>query len=170
MTAEKNVQRILVISDTHHHAVKVSRIMKSEKSFDLCLVLGDVVGQLKEIQDTVGCTVIAVKGNCDHESGTNYTEIYELGSHRIFMTHGHRYDVSYDLETLKSVARECECDIALYGHTHRPYYKKFSDGLILANPGSLGNPRQFPAQPSYMVIEYEPDSEKIRFYQRFLEW
>ena len=170
MPSDNNVQRILVVSDTHHRAFKMTAVMKREKHFDLCFMLGDVVGQMKEIRDAVKCPVVAVKGNCDYDSKANFTEIYELGSHRIFMTHGHKYDVGYDLETLKSVARECECDIALYGHTHVPYYKKFSDGLIVANPGSLGNPRQFPAQPSYMFIEYEPDTEKVRFHQRFIEW
>ena len=58
-----------------------------------------------------------------------------IGGYHIFITHGHGYYVSMGEERLKQEARGRGADIAMYGHTHRPFYEKEKD-LITLNPGS----------------------------------
>ena len=47
-----------------------------------------------------------------------------IGGYHIFITHGHGYYVSMGEERLKQEARGRGADIAMYGHTHRPFYEK----------------------------------------------
>jgi hypothetical protein len=58
------------------------------------------------------------------------------------------------------------CDIAMYGHTHRPFLDTI-DGVTILNPGSLSYPRQSGHQPSYMVMEMDDDG-KCQFRLYFL--
>ena len=39
---------------------------------------------------------------------------------------------------IKRAAKENNCNIALFGHTHEKYYS-YEDGLHLFNPGSIGS-------------------------------
>ena len=80
----------------------------------------------------------------------------ELGNHRILLTHGHYYNVSLGVEGLREEAIERGCDIAMYGHTHRPYLEQGGKVTIL-NPGSLSYPRQEGHRPSYMIMELDKD-------------
>ena len=58
-------------------------------------------------------------------------------------------------------ARAAGYDIAMFGHTHRPFLevnqKPGEKDLIVLNPGSLSYPRQEGHKPSY--IRMELDSE-----------
>ena len=69
----------------------------------------------------------------------------------MWITHGHRYGVSFDTEEIKEEARILGADIVMFGHTHRPYLDEEED-LITLNPGSMTYPRQSGRQPSYMVM------------------
>ena len=68
----------------------------------------------------------------------------------------HYYNVSLGVEVLRQEAIERNCDIAMYGHTHRPFLEVGKDVTIL-NPGSLSYPRQEGRKPSYMVMEMDED-------------
>ena len=76
-----------------------------------------------------------VRGNNDFFSGLPGEEEFMIGGYHIFITHGHGYYVSMGEERLKQEARGRGADIAMYGHTHRPFYEKEKD-LITLNPGS----------------------------------
>lgn len=67
------------------------------------------------------------------------------------LTHGHYYNVSLGVETLREEAIERGCDIAMYGHTHRPYLEQGGKVTIL-NPGSLSYPR--PGRPQTLLHDY----------------
>jgi len=70
-------------------------------------------------------------------------------------------------ERLKREARGRGADIAMYGHTHKPFYEKEED-LITLNPGSLCYPRQPGRKPSYMVMNISED-RKLEITQKYLE-
>ena len=82
----------------------------------------------------------------------------ELGNHRILLTHGHYYNVSLGVEGLREEAIERGCDIAMYGHTHRPYLEQGGKVTNL-NPGSLSYPRQDGHKPSFMLMEIDKEGE-----------
>ena len=79
--------------------------------------------------------------------------IVELCGKRIFITHGHRYDVNYSLMKLAYTALENGADICIYGHTHIPHLERYRDMYIL-NPGSLSRPRGGSGE-SYAVIDID---------------
>lgn len=63
-------------------------------------------------------------------------------------------------------AKSRGCDIAMYGHTHRPFLDVI-DGVTVLNPGSLSYPRQEGRRPSYMIIHVDADG-KMDYQQKYL--
>lgn len=59
---------------------------------------------------------------------------------------------------LKQYALENGIDIAMYGHTHRPYIEIDEDITIL-NPGSLSYPRQEGRKPTFLLMEIDDMGE-----------
>jgi len=99
-----------------------------------------------------------VAGNNDFFSDARPEEVFEIGSHRVLLTHGHHYYISMGNELVKDEARSRGCDIVMYGHTHRPVIDKDGD-VIAINPGSLTYPRQEGRKPSYIIIETDENDE-----------
>jgi len=91
-----------------------------------------------------------VRGNCDY-SGCPYDKLLTLGGKRIFITHGHKYNVKTDYLRLVYAAMSREADACFFGHSHEPalFYEK---GILFMNPGSISQPRGMP-QPSYGLAE-----------------
>ena len=130
--------KVLIVSDTHRKDDNLERIIEEEAPFDMLIQLE------------------MVKGNNDFFSVLEREIELELGNHRILLTHGHYYNVSLGVEGLREEAIERGCDIAMYGHTHRPYLEQGGKVTIL-NPGSLSYPRQEGHRPSYMIMELDKD-------------
>ncbi|MEL3912742.1 metallophosphoesterase [Treponema pedis] len=59
---------------------------------------------------------------------------------KILLTHGHEFFVDYEFNTIGSFAKQNNCSIAIYGHTHFPLVEKIN-GIFLINPGSVSRPR-----------------------------
>ncbi len=49
-------------------------------------------------------------------------------------------------------------DIAMFGHTHRPFLD-YSKGITMLNPGSVSYPRQDGHEPSYALMEIDSSGE-----------
>lgn len=156
-------KRILIVSDTHTRPERLYDCIDQDGPFDLMLHMGDMTGSEDYIKEIMGCPIQAVRGNCDYRSDWPVETLIEAGDHLIFMTHGHMYSVNFGLEELEAAARDYGADIAMYGHTHVPYYEELEDGMIILNPGSLGNPRQTPRIPTYMVMTVNEETGEIRF-------
>ena len=80
-----------------------------------------------------------VKGNCDF-GGAEAEELVQILGHKILLTHGHNYGVKYSIDRLCYAAEEKQAEAAFFGHTHRPLVDYYH-GILLFNPGSLGEPR-----------------------------
>ena len=76
----------------------------------------------------------------------------------VFLTHGHRYQVNFGIQTLKEAALLRGADIAMYGHTHVPIINQGRDVTIL-NPGSLTLPRQDGFARTYILMEIDREGE-----------
>ncbi len=145
--------KILIVSDTHRKDDNLRRVIEEETPLDMLIHLGDVEGTEYEIPGWVneGCQLEIVRGNNDFFSTLEREIELEVGPHRILLTHGHYYNVSLGVEGLRQEALERGCDIAMYGHTHRPFLDIRPEITVL-NPGSLSYPRQEGRLPSYMIM------------------
>lgn len=160
--------KILIVSDTHRNDSNLKKVIAQELPLGMLIHLGDAEGSEHMIADWVNpeCRMEMVLGNNDFFSLLDREREIELGRHRALLTHGHYYGVSMGPEGLADEARSRSCDIAMYGHTHRPFYEVI-EGVTVLNPGSLSYPRQEGRRPSYIVAEMSSDGE-ICFEQRYL--
>lgn len=74
------------------------------------------------------------------------------------MEHSHHCSYFNREEHLVDIAKENECDIVCFGHTHCSYFEKI-DGVYLLNPGSTTFPRDG-NPPSYAILDIEEDYVK----------
>lgn len=149
--------RVLVVSDSHGRNGNLLLVMDRVKP-DLILHLGDSEDDEDLIMAEAQCPVIILCGNCDYSRYLPDEEVVTLGSHRVFLAHGHRHNVRFDLETLAEAALEQNCDVAIYGHTHMPEMEE-EQGVTIYNPGSISLPRQAGHKPSFMVLDVDSEGE-----------
>lgn len=144
--------RIIVISDTHGSFNVLNDIIDDRKDEATCFIhLGDGCKEVEDIKFLhPDITLYAVRGNCDTDMTLPIYLDIKIGGKTIFMTHGHGFDVKYNLDTFKKYARNFNADIALYGHTHVGY-QEYDNGLYILNPGSARLPRD--SKRSYGVID-----------------
>ena len=147
--------KVLVVSDTHGQSREIREVFKKTRPFDYLIHCGDTEGLEDQIMRDAACPCTIVRGNNDFFSDTKKEEIVELGKIRIFVTHGHHFGVSMGTEMLRDEAKDRGCNVAMYGHTHRPYLDQSDPMLTVLNPGSLAYPRQEGREPSYIVIDID---------------
>ncbi len=149
--------KILVVSDTHGKNKKlIDRVKKMDKP-DLLLHLGDYIGDGLIIAKALGITPIIVMGNGDHpSSGFKEEKVLEIKGKKIYLTHGHRLGVGFNLKRILYRARELGVDIALYGHTHVPLIERLDD-IILMNPGSASYPRGSSDKKTFGIIQIDKE-------------
>ena len=151
--------KILIISDTHGRQSNLKKVLEREGRPDHVLHLGDVEHAEERIIRMVGCPVDMVAGNCDYFSDLPSVKIVELDGCRIMMTHGHYYFVSVGVADLADAAKENNCDVVMFGHTHKPLFNEDDDKITILNPGSLSYPRQEGRKPSYIMMETYGDGK-----------
>lgn len=152
--------RIFVVSDTHGRINLFVNYAKTLEKPDLIIHLGDNVEDAYEIEKEMGVETIVVKGNCDFVSNNIDSEkLLIIKDKKIFMTHGHRYNVKYGVSEIFQKAKEVNADLVLFGHTHSPFIKNEECGIIIMNPGSPTLPREFSGY-SFGIVEIK-DKIKI---------
>lgn len=163
------MMKILIVSDTHRYDENLKRVLKDTAPIDMLIHLGDAEGSELYIPEWVnpGCEIQMVRGNNDFFSALDREREIQIGRYKVLLTHGHYYSVSLGAEQLTIDARARDFDIAMFGHTHRPYFDD-SAGIIVLNPGSLSYPRQEGRHPSYMIMELD-DKGDARFTQHYLD-
>ena len=163
--------KILVVSDTHRKDDNLKLVLSEECPLDMLIHLGDAEGSEHFIPDWVNpeCRMEMVLGNNDFFSRLDREREIDIAGHKAFITHGHYYGVSMGPEGPEGLVDEAKsrgCDIAMYGHTHRPFLDVI-DGVTVLNPGSLSYPRQEGRRPSYMIIHVDADG-KMDYQQKYL--
>ena len=147
--------RILIVSDTHgdrkYLAEAIDRVQPDELWH-----LGDSEGDRDWIERYSGCPVRIVRGNMDTDNSIPYDLIFDIPCHKVFMTHGHRYGVTQDLDSLKNAAKNNNCDIILFGHIHIPVLISPDGANVpwIVNPGSIARPRQDGREHTYIVLTF----------------
>lgn len=139
------METILVLSDIHGGVRRAIEVAKKHPDIQTVFYLGDGCRHLDALRPLMpNAAFVAVRGNCDtFLDGVDEAEVtLEICGHRIFLCHGHTRGVKYGLGGLLSAAKEKNCDIALYGHTHIAHEEYDSDsGIYMFNPGSVGEAR-----------------------------
>lgn len=144
--------RILVMSDSHGREEYTYTVISENMDSDVIVHLGDGENDVDGTQ-LASAKIFKVRGNCDFFSSLNSALIESIGGYRFLMTHGHDFNVKQGIGGYLSYAKSHECNVALYGHTHVPFYEE-RDGVHLFNPGAVKDGR-------YGIIEIIGD--KISF-------
>lgn len=152
--------RLAVFSDSHN----ITSLLKEgieevykRKKVDMFIFLGDGLGDFYALRSFMlslnpEAQIVAIRGNNDmlHTNDVD-DRVLSINGVNLFLTHGHKCLVKISTHYLAKEARERNCAIALYGHTHT---KDISDkgGVWLMNPGSTNF-----MHPSALVIDIEDD-------------
>ena len=156
--------------DTHRQRYgqekNLEEVLKKEEPIDALIHLGDLEGGEDFISTHVKCPVYLVSGNNDFFCSLPREREITLGKYKVLITHGHYYYVSLGVEELRRQAVARGYQVAMFGHTHKPYLET-KDGITILNPGSLSYPRQEGRRPSYMIMDIDEAGE-AHYTQKYL--
>lgn len=116
--------KYLILSDSHHRNDFVKYLVNYYKGYSV-IHLGDKQMEVNGIN---------IRGNCD-DFGED-EKIIEIDNFKVLLTHGNYYQVKYTFNYLVDRTKELNCDIVLFGHTHKQIDMKI-DNIRLINPGAL---------------------------------
>ena len=148
------MKRLIVVSDSHGNAKAVEKLLPLIKENHYFVHLGDGLSDLRSVLEEFPKKTHFCLGNCDFYGGVSDEEILEVEGVKIFYCHGHRYGVKSGLGALAKRAKELNCQLALYGHTHQAGIAEI-DGVTLVNPGSLRYSFNEGGSYAYIVINGE---------------
>lgn len=133
--------KIAVVSDTHGTLDTTLDTLNKIDDIGLILHLGDYVKDARKIKQETGIETVYIRGNCDYlEFGIEEDKVLDIEGKKIFMTHGHKYDVKCGVNKVFYRGKELGADIILFGHSHIAMMIEHEDILFL-NPGSPDTPR-----------------------------
>jgi putative phosphoesterase len=149
--------KVCVMSDSHGNRDAVAGILKRERP-DVAIHAGDFAIDLLELsrEQAPINRAIAVSGNCDLPGAADWDQLIAVGSFRLFLTHGHRYQVKQGYLNLVLKGQEVGADLVVFGHTHTSALF-IEAGKLFLNPGSVSQPRGYKT-PTYVVMEWQESS------------
>lgn len=146
-----------IISDTHGSHSAIEQAVRALPDADCWLHVGDCSQDAQWLRQITHVPVYTARGNCDgYIADAKIDEYRELGGKRVWLTHGHHYDVKYGLRELVYWAEQYEADIVVFGHTHIPTIES-SGGKYFVNPGSA----RYTKTCAKIVIENETVTAEI---------
>jgi len=138
---------IVAFSDSHGVEIP-QKLLNIIKENNYVFFLGDGIQKLGDV--LFHKNLYIVNGNCDYPTFKD-EEILEIDGLRILLTHGHKYHVKSSLLSLKLHAKELNCDVVFYGHTHFPQIVE-DEGITFICPGSTGESYYGDPTYAYCVI------------------
>lgn len=143
------MKKVVVLSDTH--GLLRDEVKELLKKADYIIHGGDIntqkiVDELKSYAE-----LFIVRGNNDKEwaeylPNSLYVTIEGV---KFFVVHNKK-DIPKDIE---------DVDVIVYGHSHK-YYEKYTDGVLMLNPGSCGK-RRFDQEITLCTMEIENKEYKL---------
>lgn len=135
--------KFLVISDIHDNLVNLEKCVNWGMGEGIrdAICCGDVVNS-----DTLAYlaenfkTIYLVRGNLeiyDEAEIKKYKNINYLGRFGVFELDNRVIGLCHEPWYIKNVLEIKPCQLVFCGHTHKPWLEE-KDGLITANPGTLG--------------------------------
>ena len=89
-----------VVSDSHGDIESLKAMLRYPEAAqaEMWLHAGDYAADADALEELTGKRVARVLGNCDLPMDGTYDEtVVEVGGHRIFLTHGHLFNVRFDI-------------------------------------------------------------------------
>jgi putative phosphoesterase len=86
---------------------------------------------------------------------------FELAGQRVRLVHGSPRKVNEYLfedkpaKTFERIAAGADCDVLVFGHTHKPWVHEYDD-VLFVNCGSVGKPKDGDARGSFAVLSATP--------------
>ncbi len=129
--------KILVVSDSHGSYWRLREAIENEPNAKIVFFLGDGERDIEKATEEYPEKFFhKVQGNCDWGSMLPLSVLDEIEGKRIYACHGHSHLVKHGTGNLIAAAKQLNCAVALYGHTHTPC-AEYADGVLLFNPGSI---------------------------------
>lgn len=153
------MRKVLVLSDSHGDLTNARRVLaKLSAQIEMVIHLGDHDFDAIMLQkEYPQLPFHYVRGNNDSGYDSPLSKVVRIAGKGIFVCHGHKQRVYWDLQNLIYGAEEEECQIALFGHTHRAF-KQDIGGILALNPGSISVPRDG-IVPTFAILMF--DGERI---------
>jgi putative phosphoesterase len=150
--------KVLIVSDTHGRNQYLLKTLEKVSPIDLLIHLGDFEGGEEYIRTIASCPTEFVSGNNDFFNGLPREKLIRIGKYSILLTHGHRYGVNYNTNTVRELAVKNIADIVMFGHTHVPMID-LSQSVWVINPGSLALPRQHGRIPTFIIMDIDSQGD-----------
>lgn len=155
------MKRWIIVSDNHNESGILFEVLNHYDQVDIALHLGDSEFQY---DDTELSLYHRVKGNCDFYPEFPNENIVTDEGLRAFYTHGHLYSVNTTRQLLAEKAKEENCQLAFYGHTHIARYEEIA-GIHVINPGSISQSRSA-TEESYAELLVDGQNITLNFRNR----
>jgi len=169
-----NIEHILIAGDFVGYYPYVNEVFSLLQSWDTTCVLGNhdcyLLDRISIPEDLrVSCRLdyierIISEKNMEWLSDLPVQRRFELGGLNWIMCHGSPWNIeeyiypdSSDFERFA----ELETDIVVMGHSHIPLVHRAGD-VLLINPGSCGQPRDYNPFASYAVLETDIREVEIK--------
>ncbi len=140
------MKTFVVLSDSHGRRRAIEKLRPLFAENDYIVHLGDGSADMRAVLGEYPEKTYLIKGNCDAQYGEDEF-VLEAEGISVFCCHGHRYGVKSGTARLAARAKQLDCEVALYGHTHRAEVAEV-DGVLCINPGSAGSY----SEPSYLYL------------------
>ncbi len=152
--------KILLLSDSHTDTNRIDDALAQCGKIDMIIHCGDVERDFEYITYVAPphLAMLSVSGNNEWYAEKPYFRAVELAGLRFYITHGHLERVKAGFQGLLRKAGENDCQVVLFGHTHKRCDEKV-DGIRLINPGALSYPGC-----SYAVLTVENQTVKTEFF------
>ncbi|WP_221566320.1 metallophosphoesterase family protein [Alkalihalobacillus sp. TS-13] len=154
---------VLLVSDSHGLTKELKKVVELHKNqVDVMVHCGD--SELSSDDERLK-PFYNVQGNMDigHDDFPNESLIEEQGF-RLFVTHGHLYNVKMSYMNLAYKAEEQGADLVFFGHSHVAESCE-QNGMVFVNPGSLRLPRNR-RERTYAICECKDRSHiRVRFFE-----
>lgn len=146
---------IMIVGDDHGYDVfpiAYDDAIKRFRNVDMLIHTGDSeCFDCEYYKNICKCQVHMVRGNNDF-SQIPQECIVNVENIKMFVTHGHRYRVYSDIQTIAYAAQERNANIVIFGHTHHALHQK-GNNIELINPGSLSGIRSFVKSYAMLIIK-----------------
>lgn len=147
--------KIGIVSDSHGDTQAIDQMLAHPEAKDVkaWFFAGDIASDAEYLEAITDVPVYKVDGNNDWPVPVlPRVAMEDFVGHRLFLTHGHLFGVSFSRDMLKAAAKEEGADIAIYGHTHVADIDESDPDILVVNPGSVARPRD-DRHGSFMIME-----------------
>lgn len=151
--------KLLIMSDTHGDAEVIREVRDYHTDVETIIHCGD--SELPYDHPYLD-GVYKVRGNCDRDERYPTEQIIQINDTKIFVTHGHLFNVKSSVLSLTYRAEELGAMICCFGHSHL-LGAELIEGILFINPGSLLKPRGR-KEKTYVVVEIKEHAYFVNCY------